>query len=89
MTDMVGQKPIHYAALFKQANVFKFLLDNLLSQNKVQNNQTNLFAQVNSGSMEMTIASYCIVNQSWHCFAELINTVGQSIALESQVNLEL
>jgi hypothetical protein len=37
----------------------------------------------------MTIASFCIVNQSWLCFAELINTVGIKTALESVVNSDL
>jgi len=37
----------------------------------------------------MTIASFCIVNQSWKCFAELINTVGLNTVLEGHVNPEL
>lgn len=37
----------------------------------------------------MTIASFCIVNQSWHCFAELINSVGLKNSLEGLVDASL
>jgi hypothetical protein len=37
----------------------------------------------------MTIASFCIVNQSWHCFAELINSVGLKTSLEVLVSPDL
>lgn len=44
---------------------------------------------MNQQSIDLTIASFCIVNQSWHCFAELINAIGTQAALESLVSPSL
>jgi hypothetical protein len=81
--------------MYKHAQAFKFLLNQLLSKDSKENasqqsqRSSEAFVQVNQQSMDMTIASFCIVNQSWHCFAELVNTVGLKTALEGLVNQEL
>jgi len=35
-----------------------------------------LYEHVNVKSISMTLASFCIVKQSWHCFAQLIENLG-------------
>jgi hypothetical protein len=80
-SDITGLRPIHYAAMYRHPHVFRFLLLQLFGETKENASQASVrlgeqFNQVNAHSIDMTIASYCIVNQSWHCFAELINTLG-------------
>ena len=31
---------------------------------------------MNAKSISMTLASFCIVKQSWHCFAQLVENLG-------------
>ena len=75
--------------------MFKHLLQQLLT-NPTQENASDkglqnseIFTQVNQQSIDLTIASFCIVNQSWHCFAELVNAIGTQDALESLVSPSL
>ena len=35
-----------------------------------------LYEIVNVKSISMTLASFCIVKQSWHCFAQLMESLG-------------
>ena len=93
-SDLLGQRPIHYAAMHKHTNAFKFLLQQLTKEPKDNASQqsgrnSDQFNVVNQQSIDMTIASFCIVNQSWLCFAELINSVGLKTALEGVVNPDL
>lgn len=93
-SDLTGQRPIHYAAMYRQPHVFKFLLQHLNGEFKENASQASgrlseQFHTVNQQSLSMTIASYCIVNQSWHCFAELITTIGLKNALEEVVSPDL
>ena len=55
---------------------FSVLLEHLVSQDK--------FESLNQEQGEMTIASFCILKQSWHCFAHLIKVLGLNQVLESK-----
>ena len=47
----------------------------------------SLYAIVNAKSISMTLASFCVVKQSWHCFAHLIENFGLG-ELEKMIKLE-
>lgn len=66
--DLQGLTPIHHAIEFCQPQTFAVLLDYLMSSG---------FEEVNSTEADLTLASFCVINQSWYCFAELLRKVGR------------
>ena len=73
--DLEGNTPVHYAIQYKQREAFGVLLNAIVSENS--------FDKVNSEDAEMTLASHCVVNQSWHCLASLIQKVTLEVAIDS------
>ena len=46
----------------------------------------NGFEKIDSQESDLTLASFCVVNQAWYCFASLLQRCGRSV-LESKPQL--
>ena len=79
--DIQGDMPIHYAIEYKQPATFGAILNWLL-------NREDLFDRVNVKENQLTLASHCVVNQSWHCFADLMRQVDLERVLRLKPELE-
>lgn len=77
--DIETSTPVHYAIQNKQLDTFKVLLDTIIQQ------QT--FGKINSEDAEMTLASHCVVNQSWYCLSHLISSITIEVATESKAKV--
>ena len=85
MKDLIGQLPIHYAIQFRHVKVFKTLLTALLEEKEkykynMQNSSGGMgrhseiydYRIVNTRTIPYTLASYCVIKQSWQCFVKLL-----------------
>jgi hypothetical protein len=70
--ELQGLFPIHYAIEYKQLEAFKVLLDLALSSEYY-------FDTVNADQVDKTLASYCVINQAWHCLSYLIQRCSLAI----------
>jgi ankyrin repeat protein len=82
LQDLEGFTAIHYAIEFKQVLAFTELLTRLRASPR-------LFEQVNTEDNEFTLASYCVLKQSWQCFAALIQEIGLASVLNETSKISL
>ena len=79
--DQVNQRPIHYAIAFKNESVFEAHLDHLIEKEAAQTHASPLIVQdalrkINCNSIPHTLASFCVVKQSWRCLSKLLEKKG-------------
>ena len=71
--DLTNQRPIHYAIAYKQEEVFEVFLEHLQQNNGESSDAMN---KLNCGSVPFSLASFCVVKQSWRCFALYLERFG-------------
>lgn len=69
--DLIYQRPIHYAIAFKHEEVFQVLLDHMQ-----RSESSDAMIKINCSSIPYTLANFCIVKQSWRCFAYCLERFG-------------
>lgn len=72
--DQLNQRAIHYAIQFKQVEVFEVFLD--FYEAERQQSGADSLQEINCGSIPYTLASFCVVRQSWRCLAKLLERKG-------------
>lgn len=80
VSDLVCQRPIHYAIAFKSEQCFDAHLDHYQAHSGSTGglSESPVLRQLNSSTVPYTLASYCVVKSSWRCFSKLIERVGLS-----------
>ena len=87
--DLINQRPIHYAIAFRNEETFVSHLDYLDEQSQQGPggaNYEDALIKLNSGSIPYTLASFCVIKQSWRCFCKLLERYGLA---QLQVNVTL
>jgi len=76
--DLINQRPIHYAIAFKNEEAFEAHLDHVLARdsNEFEGGNISMLKKLNSDSIPYTMASFCVIKQSWRCFCKLIERKG-------------
>lgn len=79
--DQINQRAIHYAIAFKNEETFETHLDHVLSHDQPaeggqESYKETMLRKLNSGSIPYTLASFCVIKQSWRCFCKLIERKG-------------
>lgn len=74
--DLMNQRAIHYAIAHKQEGVFEAHLDYLAKLDTEAIDGTNMLTSLNCGTIPYTIASFCVIKQSWRCLAKYLERHG-------------
>ena len=77
--DLINQRPIHYAIAFRNEDTFTAHLDyidELGQQGPQGTNSVDALTKLNSSSIPYTLASFCVIKQSWRCFCKLLERNG-------------
>lgn len=88
--DLQGLTALHYAIEFKQVLPFQVLIEVVAQQSITFDLTTGvvqpqtMFDLINEHDAEMTLASHCVVNQSWQCLAQMMMQLNFAKVLESK-----
>ena len=74
--DMINQRPIHYAIAHKHEKTFEIHLEHAIKAEQHQVDEQSMLSKLNQVYIPYTLASFCVVKQSWRCLCKLIEKKG-------------
>ncbi len=74
--DLINQRAIHYAIAFKEEAVFEAHLDHLARIENDSQEQCSALTTLNCSALPYTLASFCVIKQSWRCFVKYLERHG-------------